>query len=735
VTVPAKTLVGYADRISLAACETIDFKVSSEAGAPYRAAIVRLINGDTNPAGPGYTEHDVPGAAWQLNGRWQVVHAGSCAVVERAGAHLGAGGFRVQMLIWPTTPEKSRQTLCSLRDQASGAGFRLTTGGQQGFSLQVWDGAGGNASIGLGAPLLARHWYRMVAFLDPVNAVIGLRQTALLPQLAARDIGEVSSSTRVSLPPMQAGSLIIAAEAREESHGFKHYFNGKIEAPVLARADGSLVGEWDFAENMASDRIHDTSPNALHGRLVQRPARAVTGHCWTGDENNWRHAPTQYGAIHFHDDDIDDAGWDTDFSWSPPASLPSGLYAARLNSADDEEYVPFVLRASRKRTGGLVFVVPTASYQAYANEHLAFDAALAELVHDHVPVFGANDLFLAAHRELGGSLYDRHSDGSGIFTSSRRRPILNMRPKYQSWLGGTGSGLWQLNADTHLLAWLEHEGAAPDCITDEDLDREGADALRGYRCVMLATHAEYWSTRMRDALETFSAEAGRIMHMGANGLYWRIAYHPDGSGTIEVRRCEVGNGWITAPGESYHAFTGEYGGLWRRIGRPPQQIAGVGFVGQGFDRCSYYRRLPASTDPRAAFIFDGVTDEIIGDFGLIGGGAAGIELDRTDPSLGTPPHALVLARSENHTPNYLPTVEELLINYVNQAEISPVTGEMVFYETPSGGAVFATGSIAWAGSLCHNTYRNNVAQISRNVLHRFLDPTPFTVKEHAHGYA
>ncbi len=730
---PAKTLLGYADCISVAPGEPIGFKVSSETGAPYRAAIVRLINGDTNPVGPGYHEVEVPGTCWQLAGRRQAVRAGSCAVIGNVGAVLGASGFRIEMLVWPTTPEKPLQVMCSLRDAASGAGFRLGLGGSDGVCVVVADGVGGEAHVALGAPILARHWYRVSAYFDTRSGEIGCRQQACSRQPGDVDCGEAVQQTRLAWRGVPTSNLVLAAEAQPA--GFRHFFNGKIEAPVLARADGSLVGAWDFAADIGSDRITDTSANALHGRTLQLPARGMTGQGWTGEDFSWRQAPAQYGAIHFHDDDIDDAGWDTDFTWTAPRNLPSGLYAARLNNADDEEYIPFVLRAARKCAGGLVFVVPTASYQAYANEHLAFDAALAELVHDHVPVFGPNDIFLAAHREFGGSLYDRHSDGSGIFTSSRRRPILNMRPKYQSWLGGTGSGLWQLNADTHLLAWLAHEGITPDCITDEDLDREGAEALRGYRCVMLATHAEYWSTSMRDALDAFSAESGRIMHMGANGLYWRIAYHPDRSGTIEVRRCEVGNGWITAPGESYHAFTGEYGGLWRRIGRPPQQSVGVGFVGQGFDKSSYYRRLPASADPRAAFIFAGVAEEIIGDFGLIGGGAAGIELDRTDPLLGTPPHTLVLARSENHTGSYLPTVEELLINYVNQAEISPVAGEMVFYETPSGGAVFATGSIAWAGSLCHSSYRNNVAQISRNVLRRFLDPTPFAVKEHAHGYA
>jgi N,N-dimethylformamidase len=733
VTAPTKTLLGYADRISVRPGETIGFKVSSETGSPYSAAIVRVIQGDTNPDGPGYREMDVPGAAWRLPGRRQVVRAGSCAVVSGAGLRLTDGGFRLKMLFWPTMPEKSGQVLCSLRDPQSGAGFWLTVGGEEGLALTVADGAGGEVKVALGKTIFGRNWYRVSAHLDPVAGEIACRQVACRTQPGAVDSGETLDATLIRLPAMQDARLVFAAKACGDGKTFTAFYNGKIEAPALLRADGKTVGAWDFSTGIDSERIFDTSPNALHGSTVQLPARGVTGHRWTDAGQGWRHAPAMYGAIHFHDDDIDDAGWETDFSWIVPDGLDSGLYAARLTGEDDEDYIPFVLRAAAQRPGGLVFVVPTASYQAYANEHLAFDAALAEVVHDHVPVFGPNDIYLAGHRELGGSLYDRHSDGSGICTSSRRRPILTMRPKYQSWLGGTGSGLWQLNADTHLLAWLENGDVAVDCIADEDLDREGAAALHGYACVMLATHPEYFSTRMRDALDDFTAASGRIMCMGANGLYWRIAYHPGGSGTIEVRRCEVGNGWITAPGESYHAFTGEYGGLWRRLGRPPQESVGVGFVGQGFDRCSYYRRMPGSDDPRAAFIFAGVAERIIGDFGLIGGGAAGIELDRTDQLLGTPPHALVLARSEAHTGNYLPTVEELLINYVNQAEISPVFAEMVFYETASGGAVFATGSIAWAGSLCHNGYRNNVAQISRNVLRRFLDPAPFTVKEHAHG--
>ena len=66
------------------------------------------------------------------------------------------------------------------------------------------------------------------------------------------------------------------------------------------------------------------------GTTVNLPTRAVTGHNWTGEELDWRRAPDQYDAIHFHADDLDDARWETDFTLTVPSDLPSGAYAARL---------------------------------------------------------------------------------------------------------------------------------------------------------------------------------------------------------------------------------------------------------------------------------------------------------------------------------------------------------------------------------------------------------------------
>jgi N,N-dimethylformamidase len=53
-----------------------------------------------------------------------------------------------------------------------------------------------------------------------------------------------------------------------------------------------------------------------------------------------------------------------------------------------------------------------------------------------------------------------------------------------------------------------------------------------------------------------------------------------------------------------------------------------------------------------------------------------------------------------------------------------VRGDIVYFPTRTGRAVFSTSSIAWCGSLSHNGYDNNVSRMTANVLRRFLDPEP-----------
>ena len=81
-------------------------------------------------------------------------------------------------------------------------------------------------------------------------------------------------------------------------------------------------------------------------------------------------------------------------------------------------------------------------------------------------------------------------------------------------------------------------------------------------------------------------------------------------GAIELRLAEDGvRNWQTGDGESYHAWGGEYGGLWRRHGRAPNQLVGVGFAAQGFEKATHYVRDPEALESRAAWVFEGVREE------------------------------------------------------------------------------------------------------------------------------
>ncbi len=717
-----RAILGYADLFSVEAGGRIAFKVSAEAS--YRVAIDRLRCGDEAGIGMKTTLVETP-VNREYPGRRQAVACGSYVQVDD-GEPFPVKSFTLAAHVWPTLPAAGRRQVVM-----GGRGYALFLDGEGRLSLQV-----GAKSVTVGQALLERHWYLIVASFDAATGEGWVGQRPLLAYAAPGDT-TAEAQAHVEAPPSGEGFRIAAGFGPGDA--VDGLYNGKIDGPTVASRALSatergallaaakmpdfgtaLVAAWDFSREMSGTRIVDTSPGARHGRTVNLPTRAMKGHDWDGSEYNWQHRPQHYGAIHFHDDDLYDCDWDTDFTFDVPADLPSGLYCAHLACGADEDYVPFVVRPPRGTVRApLALILPTASYWAYGNTHHHLEWREGENVRGVFTTVDATTLFLHEHPEYGCSMYDHHGDGSGVCYASRLRPVLNMRPRER---------LWQFPADTHITDWLEAKGIAYDVITEDDLEAEGEALLNGYRCVMTGTHPEYPSKRMLDAFAAFQNGGGRFIYLGGNGFYWRTSYHPDLPGVIEMRRAEDGiRSWAAEGGEYYHSFTGELGGMWRRMGRAPQSVAGVGMTAQGFDLSTWYERTKASFDPRVAFAFAGIgRDERIGAFGLIGGGAAGWEIDRADARLGTPPHALVVAEATDFTASYHWMKEELTHTH------SAITGEtcplvrcdMVFYETPRGGAVFSTSSIAWAGALAHNGYDNNVSRLTENVIRRFIDPTP-----------
>lgn len=737
-------ILGYTDQISAAPGESLQVKVSCDGVKQYDANLVRIIQGDVNPAGPGYREDVIPlELGGPFNGRYQRINTGSYAVVDGAPAYNTQTSLGLQVLIWPTLPGQGEQSILSRENPESGAGFRLyiDTHGAVGFEFSA--NAVKRSRVTTGIPVIAERWYLVSASYDASDNTLTVSQQPLKPYPKVGDAGQMSCRMTEATIAAEIEAPIMIAARPAINEPAKEHFNGRIEAPgifsrslnreeMIRLADtkcSDLIAAWDFSIGIPTEQVTDRSVNQLHGYLVNLPTRGVSGQAWNGDEHCWQKKPEHYAAIHFHDDDLYDCGWETDFEIRLPDDISSGVYAIHLHSESEAYYIPFSVRPRRgTTTAPVVFILPTVSYMAYANNRIGIDVPETETVSGRLIQLNPIDLFMQEHPEIGLCFYDVHNDGSGVYYSSRLRPIVNMQPGHIGHLGGSGSNLWQFNADTHILDWLDQIDQPFDVITDEDLEAEGAEVLEGYKAVITGTHPEYYSVTMLDSLQGHLDDGGRLMYLGGNGFYWRVSFHPTLPGVIECRKSEDGiRAFAPLPGEFYTSFTGEYTGLWRRNGRPPNGMVGVGMVSQGFDYSSPYVLKEASRDPRAAFIFEGVEGPVIGDYGLSGGGAAGLELDATGPALGTPPHTLVLASSERHSDLYLMTPEDMNdpAPGLGGSEAEIIRAEMVFFETPGGGAVFSTGSIAWSGSLSHATYENDVARITINVLKRFLDDTPF----------
>lgn len=733
-------LTGYADRLSVRPGETISFKISSSLPDPYDASLVRIRSADPNPDGPGLRETTIDASfSGPHPSRTQPLNNGSYARIDETQALSNLDTITLTATIWPTLPGKGDQSVLSWFDSETGKGIALCL--NEDGAAEAWIGQPGDGEpfrLSTHVRLKERVWARVWLSFDQRTGQLTVGQTAFTPAGYVTRITENSDLIEDAEWKSDAPILIAALGKSAPSH----HFNGKIEHPQIhgralmgseiagdaeKRDMSALIAHWDFSQDIPTTGVTDTGSNAMHGRLINMPARAMTGSNWSGREMCWRHAPEEYAAIHFHDDDIHDCGWETDFTYTVPDDLPSGLYAARLACGEHADAIPFVVAPPKgERKADICVVIPTFTYVIYGN-HARRD--FSDAWQEKAAQWGAFPHNPADHPDYGHSTYNFHRDGSGICHASSLRPLLTLRPGYFTFADTVGSGLRHLQADTHLIDWLDEKEMTYDLVTDQELHDDGAAALSGYRTVLTTSHPEYHTRETLDALESYRDGGGRLIYLGGNGFYWKVALHADEPGVIEIRRGEGGiRAWAAEPGEYYNAFDGEYGGLWRRNGRAPQRLAGVGFSAQGTFEGSYYVRKPTSRAPRFAWAFDGIEDDKLGDFGLSGGGAAGFELDRADTRLGTPEDAAILARSTGHSDNFVLVPEEHLTHqatWAGEDQKDLIRAEIVFFETGNGGAVFSVGSITFCGSLFHNNYDNSISRLLENVINRFLDPDPY----------
>ena len=152
-----------------------------------------------------------------------------------------------------------------------------------------------------------------------------------------------------------------------------------------------------------------------------------------------------------------------------------------------------------------------------------------------------------------------------------------------------------------------------------------------------------------------------------------------------------------------HTLQNGKGGKWRTLSRPESSVLGVEFSNVGFNTYAPYKIISDTN-----WVFKGTdlkNGDLIGDKSITGKnlvGASGHETDKMTSF--SPPNIILLAKGQN------PTKE-------GDTDFGNGGADMTIYEHPAGGAVFATGSISYNGSLIID---KNISLITKNVLDNFL---------------
>jgi len=696
-------LIGYLSALSCRAGEGVKAMISSSV-SEVSLDVVRLIHGDDNPQGPGFLYQPVEQIpVRQVRALEQQTPVGSWAISQHPIHCVERPVLQLSLAVWPTLPpQEGLQGIVSL----PAVEFQLAMN-PAGCLVLVWQ-----QQVLLTTPALQlRRWYQIEVAAGENGCELNLT-----------DARGATSCVRGAGAILNGSSKILFAAMDIESRGQQHFpqgvYNGKIAQPMIS-VDGLVAARWAFEQEMSSQNVPDDSGNGCDLQLINAPTRAMTGPNWRNDVHDWKQDPAQYNAIHFHDDDLADACWPVTAHVEIPASLSSGVYAVRLRAVGlPDDYIPLIVRpAPGQSPAKIVMVMATYTYIAYANEHLTegdFEQG------SEIPVqTGDWEDLVAIHQEWGKSHYDRHNDGSGVAYSSSLRPIPNMRPNYRFW--GFHAPR-RFSADLYMIWFLTQLGEAFDVVTEHDLHAERATLLTDYQTVITGSHPEYYSEPMLAAYEQHVAQGGCLMYLGGDGFYWVTTPFNDLPHLLEVRKSEGLRHWDAEPGERYHASTGELGGIWRSRGRSAHQLFGVGMGGHGWDnKAPGYRRSERSYQPDVAWVFDGITDPVVGNFGLIMNGTSGDEIDRVDFRYGSPEQTIILASSEPHSEWYVPVPEDVttVSNRLNARYNRDVRSDMVLVEHASGGAVFSVGSIIFTGALPVNNGENNIARLLKNVIANF----------------
>ena len=271
----------------------------------------------------------------------------------------------------------------------------------------------------------------------------------------------------------------------------------RLPQTVLSSEQESPAG-WieGFANATSMQAGHDLT------LFVDTPAATFTADAyrmgWYGGAQGrliWTSPPTNGGrqlkATFDKTTGTAEAPWHASMTVPITSDWPPGQYLLKLLSDQGgTHYVPLTVRDDRA-AGGLLIVSAVTTWQAYNP-------------------WGGCSVYTCAP--------DRHHDRAQVVSFNR--------PYSHEYQHGSADFL---DHELPLVSLVEQVGLDAEYVTDIDLHQQ-PDLASARHGVITLGHDEYYSTPMRDALETAVAHGVNLAFLGANAVYRHIRLSPDAAG-------------------------------------------------------------------------------------------------------------------------------------------------------------------------------------------------------------
>ena len=749
----------YADH-SVHAGEVITFRVSSD--APYKIEIVRLGPDMDKPSSGDTVVLDETSKPLEksFEASVQPITPGSYVLIDQAlTQEFQALTLECWVRPWGFKEFQAVLGQYNFDDQC---GFALILDQDGGVDFYLGDGGGYDKSrlVESSTPLAEEQWSHIVGIWDGANASIWINGV----QVASKAlVGSVSSgparlrlaaygdtnpdTKQLKVRHLLDGDLampVIYSRALSEEEVGQRFNDRGLNPPASLQG---VLACWPLNEERGS-KIHDISGNERHGQIINGATWMIGGPSFNGKAvpRFGHYDPAQDTSrghgLRFASDDLFDCGWKP--TWTPklPANLAPGIYVGRISYGKEVQYiydVTFVVKKARDKPNAPILVLCS------TNTWLAYNAA----------PFAKN---------YTGSAHGQQCLPSGpvdVPPDPPEEPRYNFylnkqfkRPTYKVGLNvpwpvaapyvifsdppkkGSSDSLdppvlysHLTRAERFLHCWLKENGYTFDVITDLDLHKNPS-VLEGYEVVILNGHSEYWSVPAYQALERHLSRGKKNITLSGNTICWRVSFNEDFT-AMECRKAQdtghfAGGRESASFGECYHSDDGKRGGLMRECGYPAWSLIGlesVGFWSWGF-LDSY-----VCEDPSHPFFKDA---------GLEGGAtfatwAVGHEFDvcadrlqQCPPPSVKPANIKVLAScgvAKSTAPVYWdyrmkPIMPEGDFEHSDwKPSPEDKLSQMIHWERPAGGEVFAAGAIGAGMALYKDKERWGT--VLRNVLLHF----------------